>query len=124
VGLNRAERERVRARIRRQLGEGNPALPFTAAVAVQLAGRESNRGLLDDAWLEAVVEPVLAVLRAAEADESERAEQRLVADLPLLSAVFQNIDLLYEHAAPVADAVSRATLQALHEASAADDGPT
>ncbi|HEX2091297.1 MAG TPA: hypothetical protein VHG28_02800 [Longimicrobiaceae bacterium] len=96
--------------------EGPSAVPFLQAVVRQLV-HPPGGGEADPARERAVAGEVLELLRMAREPPSgtgrERAAERLAADPVLLSVLFQNVDLLYEHACPGADAISLTILGAL-----------
>lgn len=97
-------------------GEDGAALPFIAAVAAQLGRAVDSPAPADEE--RRVAERVVAVLRLARRSPSaeagpEHAGELLVRDVVLLAAFFQNVDLLYEHGDPRADAVSLAVMHAL-----------
>lgn len=117
--------------LRERLGSASPALRFAGAVVDQAAhplgavaseGREAS-----------VVEAVCAILAHAAAfdapagpgDSALDPVQTLVGDPVLLSAFFQNVDLLYEAEAPEADRVGAWILAAvgrIGRAAYGDDG--
>jgi hypothetical protein len=71
----------------------------------------------------AVARRVVDLLLAAERGDAA-AEHALAGDHAMLAAFFQNVDLLYQHGCPTADAVSGLILQALHHATEAEGDPT
>lgn len=94
--------------LRARLGAGSAALPFAAAVTLQLA---RTPGLAASAAEEREVARRVAALLDAPAGPGTAAS--LAADPPLLAAVFQNADLLFAHHFPGADAVSLLVMEAL-----------
>lgn len=84
--------------------------PFLAAVAEQAARLAEPDASADAVAAEAAATRALALLQEPGTDE---AVERLLADAPLLAAFFQNLDLLYAHAAPPADAVAALVMRAL-----------
>ena len=92
--------------------EQRAALSFLDASARQLA-RWHRTGE------EEVMEQLVALLGLAQEHSGrggpQRAVQHMVRDPVLLSVVFQNIDLLYEHDYPGADAISIAVMAALEQ---------
>ena len=60
-----------------------------------------------------------AVLVAGRQAAPARAAARLAGDAPLLAAAFQNVDLLYAHRCPRADAVSLLVMGAVERLGAA-----
>ena len=90
------------------------ALPFATAVAVQLAHPPGTTG--DETAERAAADRIARLLDAAAASDAGEA---LLADPALLSAVFQNLDLLDEAASPRADAVSRLLARLVDRAEAA-----
>lgn len=64
-----------------------------------------------------------AILHAAERGAEEEAVSLLENEPLLISSIFQNADLLYQHEYPAADAVSMATLTAIHRAAEAQERP-
>lgn len=102
-------------------GEGRAeALPFLEAVAGQVAHRHGEpEGDPREAELAAGVRALELLL----APEEEDAAGRLVSEPPMLAAFFQNVDLLYEHRDPHADAVAGLVMRALERAEEGG-GPT
>lgn len=94
------------------------ALPLGEAVPVAEAPERERR------TTEQVVE-LLLVARSAMGEQGEKypdeAAERLRAHPLLLAAFFQNIDLLYQHGYPHADAVSLLIMRALEEPSGDPD---
>lgn len=97
--------------------------PFVQAVARQVANARPGTGILTgDGEERARGEAALRVRRYLEAADAIVAGRetagpwagRLAAEPVLLSSFFQNVDLLYEHASPLADAVSGLILEAVH----------
>lgn len=87
----------------------SPALPFILAAAEQLALHRGPDGDPDEPRL--LIE---SLLDGARSDTGRAAvAARLAGDPPLLAIFFQNVDLLYEHGDPDADAVSLAVMEAL-----------
>jgi hypothetical protein len=89
---------------RSERGEAERRQPFVDAVTEQL-GRHRAAPAAE------LVEAVRAVLD--EPDEPTAA-RLLLADPPLLAAFFQNVDLLYEENAKVANTISGKVMHALH----------
>ena len=95
------------------------ATPFIEAVVLQLsraeqAGAAATR--TDD-----LARRLMAVLHAVERGAELEAVSLLESEPLLVSSVFQNADLLYRHEYPGADALSMATLTAIHRAAEARD---
>jgi hypothetical protein len=96
------------------------ALPFVEATVLQaahpLGTNVTAPGAAEREWRTAnlTLELLLDAVPAVRAP-SEDAAARLRAEPRLLAAFFQNIDLLYQHGFPYADAVSGLVLRALEE---------
>lgn|SRR5690606_15362178 len=113
-----------------QRGEARPqrpvpgpgAGPFVEAVIAQLARGIGVAGAGAQEQLEELADRLASILLAAEQNDTEPAVQLLAEDVTLLSTIFQNIDLLYAHEYPFADALSMMTLDAVHRAVEADEG--
>ena len=99
--LNEAE-DRLRTTVAAMEG-GEPAIPFARAVLRQIVRAGGSPGPAAAA--------IAGIVREA---RGEGAAAALALDHPLLSAFFQNIDLLYDHGYAEADAVSAMVLHALH----------
>ncbi len=88
-----------------RLEEQRAALPFLEAAVRQLAHQPEAR------------EQLAGLLHLAQEQSStggpQRAAEQMVRNPVLLSVVFQNIDLLYEHGYPGADALSTVVMSAL-----------
>ena len=99
-------------------GHGSPwgAGPFVDAVVAQLARGIDEAGAGAQQQVDDLTDRLTTLLLACEQGEVEEAIVPLVQDTVLLSAVFQNIDLLYAHDYPHADQVSMLTLDAVHRA--------
>ena len=80
---------------------------FIEACAVQLGA--AGTGRVEAEWRGEVV----ALMQDAMRDDGDDAVRALVADPWLLAVVFQNVDLLYSHRSPAADAVGNAVMRAL-----------
>jgi hypothetical protein len=92
------------------------ARPFVEAVAAQLSRTADPPSDGSGISARGFAEEALAVLRAAAAPgsvEAAAAVARLSTHAPLLAAVFQNIDLLYQHGHPRADGVAALVMTAL-----------
>lgn len=111
--------EDARALLEARLGAGGADFPFAAAVVRQLTRHASDPAVAPTAIAMRVADLLLAVERG-----DRDAEHALAADHAMLAAFFQNVDLLYQHGHPTADAVSGLILQALHHAAEAEDDPT
>jgi hypothetical protein len=95
---------------------GARALPFAEAVVAQVAHPLGGPPVARPARRErAVGRRVLRLLEGSvgTAAEVERAARALAAEPPLLSAAFQNVDLLYAHRCPAADRVSLLVMGAI-----------
>jgi hypothetical protein len=90
-----------------RMEEQRAALPFLEAAARQLAHQPEAR------------EQLAALLRLAQEGAStggpQRAAEQMAGNPVLLSVVFQNIDLLYAHDYPGADALSTSVMSALEQ---------
>ena len=101
---------------------GHGAGPFVEAVIGQLARGFDAAGAGAQQQVDALADRLARVLVACEQNDAEPVVATLTDDLLLLSAVFQNIDLLYTHDYPYSDAMSMLTLEAVHRAVEADEG--
>lgn len=101
---------------------GHGARPFVDAVVGQLARSIEEAGAGAQQRVDELSDLLTTLLLACEQEEVETAASLLVQDTVLLSAVFQNIDLLYAHDYPHADEVSVVTLDAVHRAVEAAEG--
>lgn len=101
---------------------GQGASPFVDAVVAQLARGVAEAGAGAQQRVDELSDLLTTLLLACEQEEVETAASVLVQDTDLLSAVFQNIDLLYDHGYPHADQVSMVTLDAVHRAVEAEGG--
>lgn len=101
---------------------GHGAGPFVDAVVGQLSRGFENAGAGAQQQVDALADRLARVLVACEQGDTEPVLSTLVDDPLLLSAIFQNIDLLYAHDYPHADAVSMLTLDAVHRAVEAEEG--
>jgi hypothetical protein len=100
---------------------GHGAGPFVDAVVAQLSRGVDEAGAGAQQQVDSLADRLASVLIACEQRDPEPALTLLVEDPVLLSAVFQNIDLLYAHEYPYADAVSLLTLDAVHRAVEAEE---
>jgi hypothetical protein len=116
--MTAAADEDARVLLEARLGPGAADLPFAAAVVRQLTRHATEQSVAPGA----VAQRVVNLLLAAERGE-QTAEHALAADHAMLSAFFQNVDLLYQHGCSTADAVSGLILQALHHATEAESDP-
>jgi hypothetical protein len=95
-----------------RMEEQRAALPFLEAAARQLGGSSAMLEREAKEWL-------TELLRLAQEHASEggpqRAAEHMAGNPVLLSVIFQNIDLLYEHGYPGADAISVAVMSALEQ---------
>lgn len=98
------------------LRPGHGAGPFVQAVVGQLSRGVQEAGAGAQQRVDELTSRLTTLLLACEQGEPEQAIPALLQDTVLLSAVFQNIDLLYEHDYPFADQVSMLTLDAVHRA--------
>ena len=104
--------------------EGLPAsvAPFVEAVTLQLSravepevATGSHNRLLD------LTGRLSAVLDAVSRGMDDAAASMLAEEPLLLSSVFQNADLLYQHDVPFADRLGMVTLTAIHSAAEAPE---
>ena len=91
------------------------------AVVLQLSRVEEAEGDADTFRTDGLARLLAAVLHAVERGAEEDAANLLENQPLLISSIFQNVDLLYEHGYPAADALSLATLTAIHRAVEADE---
>lgn len=106
---------------------GHGAGPFVEAVVTQLARGIEEPGAGAQQQVEWLTDRLTSILIRLEQGEPASISKELVLDPLLLASIFQNIDLLYEHRYPHADALSMVTLEAVHEAverEAADPPPS
>lgn len=106
--------------LRERLRAQEAALPFAAAVATQLAHAPGAPG--DEATERAAADRVVRLLEIAASSPTRAGgeqEEELLEDPHLLSAVFQNLDLLYVEGYPAADAVGRLLARLVDRAEAA-----
>lgn len=101
---------------------GHGAGPFVDAVVAQLSRGFDAAGAGAQQEVDALTDRLARVLEACEQSDPAPVLSTLVEDPLLLSAVFQNIDLLYAHDYPFADAMSMLTLDAVHRAVEAEEG--
>lgn len=105
-------------------GEGSPGHgvgPFVEAVIDQISRGVDQVGPSGQQRVDALADRLATILIAFEQGVTEPALATLVEDPLLLSSFFQNVDLLYAHAYPHADAVSMLTLEAIHLAVEAEE---
>ena len=105
---------------------GDPgALRFAEAVFAQLTGPAGALGAAPPAARDALALHLSELLLSAPAvGENDALALRLIAEPPLAAAFFQNVDLLYRHDSPRADAVSALLMRALEIAAAEEEsGP-
>ena len=95
---------------------GHGAGPFVAAVVGQLSRSMDDAGAGAQEQLEWLSDRLANILAASEQSDHEPAIGLMMEDPVLLAAIFQNIDLLYAHDYPWADAISVMTLEAVHRA--------
>jgi hypothetical protein len=82
--------------------------PFIAAVLSQLFGSAGAYGGSPASELDRVVRSLSHLVETPDSDAArDTVARELLRDPALASAVFQNIDLLYDHRFPGADAVGR-----------------
>lgn len=101
---------------------GQGAGPFVQAVVTQLSRGIEEPGAGAQQQVEWLTERLTSILIRLEQGESATISEELVLDPLLLASIFQNIDLLYEHGYPHADALSMLTLEAIHEAVEREEG--
>lgn len=101
---------------------GHGVGPFVDAVVGQLSRGFESAGAGAQQQVDSLTDRLARVLEACEQGDTEPVLSTLVEDPLLLSAVFQNIDLLYAHDYPFADAMSMLTLDAVHRAVEAEEG--
>lgn len=94
---------------------------FVEAVVLQLSRAEEAEGDADTFQTDGFAQLLAAVLHAVERGAEEDAVALLENAPLLISSVFQNADLLYQHGYPAADALGMATLTAIHRASEAEE---
>ncbi len=95
---------------------GHGAGPFVQAVVTQLSRGIEEPGAGAQQQVEWLTDRLTSILIRLEQGEPATISEELVLDPLLLASIFQNIDLLYEHGYPHADALSMLTLEAIHEA--------
>lgn len=95
---------------------GGGAESFVEAVVTQLSRALDGAGPGTQQQLDGLAGQLTSFLLACERGSADSAVQVLLAEPLLLSTVFQNVDLLYAHDYPHADAVGLATVDAVHRA--------
>lgn len=100
---------------------GHEAAPFVGAVVAQLARSIEEAGAGAQEQVDLLTDRLTSILVACEQGDPEPAIRTLTEDPLLLSAIFQNIDLLYAHDYAFADALSMMTLDAVHRAVEAEE---
>jgi hypothetical protein len=107
--------EPAAAVLQEALGAGHAALPFAGAVVRQLDGVPEPGGGTRPRDPAATAGSVAALVRGCERADGPAggAPAALAADPPLLAAFFQNVDLLYRHGYPHADAVGALVMGAV-----------
>ena len=99
---------------------GDPgAIAFAEAVFAQLLGPAGALGSAPPAARDALALQLTDLLLDSASGASDDAlAERLLAEPAVAAAFFQNLDLLYEHPSPLADAVSALLMRALEIAAA------
>ena len=101
---------------------GHGTGPFVQAVVGQLSRAMDSAGAGAQQRLDWLTDRLASILVACEQGDEEATVAALIEDPELLSAVFQNVDLLYANDYPHADALSVLTLDAVHRAVEAEEG--
>jgi len=104
-----------------QRSPGHGAEAFVQAVVTQLARGVEEAGAGAQQQVEWLTDRLTSILIGVEQGEPAAVAEELVADPLLLASIFQNIDLLYDHGYPHANALSMLTLEAIHEAVERED---
>lgn len=102
-------------------GRDDGAAAFVDAVVAQLSRNVESAGAGAQQRVDELSDRLASILLAGEQGGTEPALGILLEDPLLLSAIFQNIDLLYARGYPHADAVSMLTLDAVHRAVEAEE---
>ena len=107
--------------LRERLAADPGALLFAEAVFAQLVGPAGALRSAPPAVRDALALHLLdLVLGSAAGAADDLLALRLLAEPPLAAAFFQNLDLLYAHDSPHADAMSAVLMRALELAAAAE----
>ena len=93
--------------------------PFIEAIHLQLARTLEGRGEAGEVGADELTRRLAAVLDAVARGLDEVAATLLAEEPLLLSAVFQNADLLYDRGYPFAERLGVVTLTAIHMATTA-----
>ena len=99
--------------LRERLGADPGAIPFAEAVLAQLTGPAGAFAGAPHTARDALELHLADVVLAAAATDPDELARRLLAEPPLAAAFFQNLDLLYTHTSPHADAVSALLMRTL-----------